>query len=167
MKTTPTQRRDRLHELARLLRQLATTTHEASTGPEAETLVKKGHDVFWMGTFGLRYLSEDPDSECGTIACALGYASMHPPFQEQGLHMHWTRWDAVSQGVVRDQLSHGFVHYGDQDNAKTSLEAGMYFFGLNVIEAAQLFDPDPNMRTTLEARAILADALADMPPSPR
>lgn len=62
-------------------------------------------------------------SPCGTAGCALGWAAVHPPFVEQGLHL--------KSGLFPRFTDSGYRDY----------EAGAEFFGLPYGESVRLFHP--------------------------
>lgn len=75
--------------------------------------------------------SLDPDKfdmsywHCGTSACALGHACMHPPFMEQGLHLNFKVH--YPYPVFEEFFGH---------------KAGAEFFGLYEEDARYLFNPE-------------------------
>lgn len=74
-------------------------------------------EYFDMGIFGTR---DFQNLECGSAACALGWAAVHPPFVEQGLRY-------IDEVPV----------YGDFRN----YYAGGVFFGLTRQQCMDLFNP--------------------------
>lgn len=64
---------------------------------------------------------------CGTAACALGSAAIHPPFIRQGLRMRVERGD-----------NEGEPYY----LGKSGYEAGEKFFGITDEEAQKIFSPE-------------------------
>jgi hypothetical protein len=62
-------------------------------------------------------------SECGSVACAVGWACTIPEFQAEGLHMH----------------NSTPIYAAEDGNAYQSWHAARIFFGLDYDESQQLF----------------------------
>lgn len=67
-----------------------------------------------------------PDLSCGTVGCALGWATTMPFFRRLGLHL---------------SKSAGFVRIGVNDEYLTPQEIGVLLFGVSDYEAERLFLP--------------------------
>lgn len=83
--------------------------------------------------------------ECGTTACACGWACTIPEFREAGLHLElvssvWRpSYDLVYEKTELDRLPMGKVTY-------TNLSAAAAFFDLSRDAAERLFYPDSYFR---------------------
>lgn len=97
----------------------------------AEFLEKLPPERFDYGTWVGRNWAGAKDLSCGTRACALGWATTIPEFQEAGLCLIR---DAYGDGVVR-------FNRGEPNRYQSSLDAGAAMFGLNEDESAFLFYP--------------------------
>lgn len=100
----------------------------------AEILSKiKDKEYFFMHNWvthhgkGAPHLTEDNQLGCGTAACALGYAAMHPEFTRRGLKLRKyshgsspSRWTPTFEGA-------------------STFEAGERFFGITPPQACRIF----------------------------
>lgn len=67
------------------------------------------------------------ESECGTVACAIGHACRIPEFQAAGLAL-----------LPGDQWDEPYPAFGDY----AGFNAAASFFGIEDLDALHLFDPD-------------------------
>lgn len=78
--------------------------------------------------------------QCGAIACALGFAAQYPPFVEQGL--------TLSKNLMEPMIS---VDTEFGPDILRGFEAAVHFFGLNHVQARQLFCPFNRTRGELRS----------------
>lgn len=79
---------------------------------------------------GQPHLNSDGSFGCGTSACALGYAAMHPAFRRAGLRLVANKgWNADEQPFI------------PMVDALRAENAGAKFFGIDEEEADDLFLP--------------------------
>ena len=72
--------------------------------------------------------------DCGTHACALGWAAQDPSFQQAGLNHRWAKADFGKSGLLRFLDARG--------DEVPPLRIAQEFFGLTLWEADDLFMPN-------------------------
>ena len=93
------------------------------------------------------------DVNCGTTACALGWAATIPAFRKAGLSLDIIVFANEDQDDYEDDYSstpssqtssiYGDIEYKLPDgNSYVNFEAGLEFFGLTGSESYYLFDPN-------------------------
>jgi hypothetical protein len=85
---------------------------------------------------------------CGFAGCAMGWAALHPPFQEAGLHLHL---------FIRDGYQFSHITYEDYEE----YEAAAYFFDIPKKEAEYLFDPS-KYGITKPTQAMVSDRITEL-----
>lgn len=113
---------DRLERLAAMLER---------SGPYADAPKFDGRRKFNMSTWGRRSRSS---GDCQTSACALGWASLDPWFNEQGLYGEW-RYG----GLGRRILARGATDLSGQGGS--AIAAARAFFGIPAEVAHAFFTP--------------------------
>lgn len=89
--------------------------------PKRKSGIKFDIDL-WCG------VKEEPN--CGTPACALGSACLHPPFIKQGLKL------------VKERTRYETLIYPRTRNGAEGFDAGQEFFGITNSESMYLFSPE-------------------------
>lgn len=96
-------------------------------------------DIFWEG---------NPDLSCGTSACAMGWATTIPEFQELGLHLR------KYGGMGRLAYTQGAVTF-------EHFEAASMFLGITLSEAEYLFSPEEYPENEQTTRLEVIDRIDD------
>lgn len=82
-------------------------------------------------------IKQDINVDCGSTACALGWAATIPEFREQGLQLFvQPHSGSYLPGLVV------YTKKEDPDFYETNFYAAMHFFGLSEEESGYLFDPE-------------------------
>ena len=105
-------------------------------------------DLVQWGTIALN-VPTNTKPICGTSACALGTASLHPWFRKKGFVAGYAssmtiQQKASPQGIMRNLIVEYKLpkHISDADRYVFGYEAASYFFGISANNALYLFDPE-------------------------
>ncbi len=122
----------------------------------------------------LRAKSLQVETECGTTACACGYAALHPWFQREGLRLYLSyKHDGVNTKLdIRDPRHLNemrqrsteenwesfklYLRFGNGNDSIFSKGAVMDFFGIPVHVAERLFYPYAYERDEMQPKTVAA-----------